>query len=389
MYGRYHEIDWEKLFWQELEYRETSRRLASDLNDLTIEMSRLFDYQRLKEQPSLDLRYPDLRELYILRKLHNPGAPEWSQSDKAQIANRLDAFIKRISNNWAEIEIEYVEWSDMMYETITRFELFDLLMEDVDPRTRQIYEPFEDQEISNIPEEPPEEFSERLGVGYHWKRQAMVLYLIAAYGFSIRHEILSYLGVELNIKPESGSLKDLVEKSLYKNNFVESGLISVNVANSKTRLRVVRLTEDGRKLCKLLGWDPIESDWERMIRLHDGINLERHTAAVLTFAYHARLRGWKVEVVPHEHVGNYKPDISLSRGQSYVDVEIELGENKTNKWQRAMDFQGLVAVCAPTKKRRKRLIMECRSHRFQGIATDLESLIRDPEQEERLWAETF
>jgi hypothetical protein len=93
--------------------------------------------------------------------------------------------------------------------------------------------------------------------------------------------------------------------------------------------------------------------------------------------------------VPFEHEGNYKPDIGLRRGQSYVNVEIELGENKTNKWQRAMDIQGLVAVCAPTKKRRKRLIMECRSHRFRGIATDLESLIRDPEQEGRLWAESF
>lgn len=389
MYGQDTEIDWEKLFWQELEYREASRKLSGNLNDLAIEVSRLFAHHRLKEEPSLDLIYTDLRELYILEKLHDPGAPEWSRSDKSQIANRRDTFIERISNNWAEYEIDYIEWAGMMYSSITKFELFDLLMEDVDPRTRIVYEPFEDPEIHQIPDDPPEEFAGRLGVGYHWKRQAMVLYIIAKYGFSLRHEILSLLGVELNVKPSSGSLKDLVEKTLNKNNFVESGLLRVNVANSQTRLRVVRLTEDGRSLCKLLGWDPIESDWERMIRLHDGLNLERHTAAVLTFAYQARLRGWKVEVVPYGDGGNYKPDVKLKRGNKYINVEIELGENKTKKWQRAMDFQGFVALCAPTKKRRGRLIMECRSKRFCGIATDLESLLRDPEQEGRLWAESF
>jgi hypothetical protein len=93
--------------------------------------------------------------------------------------------------------------------------------------------------------------------------------------------------------------------------------------------------------------------------------------------------------MPRESQGNYQPDIGLNRGHKYIDVEIELGENKTKKWQQAMENQGLVAFCAPTKKRRKRLITECISHRFWGIATDLESLIRDPEQEGRLWAESF
>jgi hypothetical protein len=389
MYGRYHEIDWEKLFWQELEYRETSRRLASDLNDLTIEWSRLFAYHRLCAEPSLDLIYPNFCDLYVLRKLHDVRNPKWNRSEKKQIADRLNSLIKRLSIDWEVNEIEYVDWAQMAYQSITKFELFDLLMEDLNPLTRENYEPFEDDEMRDIPESPPKEFADRLGVGYHWKRQAMVLYLIAAYGFSIRHEILSYLGEELNIKPDSGSLKDLVEKGLYKSHLVESGLISVNVANSKTRLRVVKLTDDGRELCRLLGWYPIESDWERLIRLHDGIHLERHTAAVLTFAYHARLRGWKVEIMPRESQGNYQPDIGLNRGHKYIDVEIELGENKTKKWQQAMENQGLVAFCAPTKKRRKRLITECISHRFWGIATDLESLIRDPEQEGKLWAETF
>ncbi len=383
------ETDWEKLFWQELEYREASRKLSGYLNDLAIEMSRLFANHRLKEQPSLDLTYSDLRELAILEKLHDPGAPEWSRKDKDLTEKRKDNFISRATRNWEETESRYVEYTHFMYEAVSDFELFDLLMADVDPRTRVVYEPFEDPEYAQIPDEPPEEFTSRLGVGYHWKRQAMVLFIIAKYGFSIRHEILSLLGEELNVDPTSGSLKDLVEKTLNKNNFLESGLLSVNVANSKTRLRVARLTEDGRKLCELLGWSPKESDWERMIRLHDGLNLERHTAAVLTFAYHARLRGWQVEVVPDVGLANYKPDVSLNRGDKHIEVEVELGENKPRKWQQSVDYQGFVALCAPTKKRRKHLIMECRSNRFRGIATDLESIIRDPEQERTLWAETF
>ncbi len=116
---------------------------------------------------------------------------------------------------------------------------------------------------------------------------------------------------------------------------------------------------------------------------------QRHTAAVLTFTYQARLRGWKVEVVPYGDGGNYKPDVSLKRGNKYINVEIVLGENKTKKWQREMEFQGFIVLCAPTKKRRMRLIMECRSKRFRGIAADLESVLRDPEQEGRLWAKSF
>ncbi|MFA9406010.1 MAG: hypothetical protein ACERKX_09370, partial [Anaerolineales bacterium] len=49
-----------------------------------------------------------------------------------------------------------------------------------------------------------------------------------------------------------------------------------------------------------------------------------------------------------------------------------------------------IVTALPLTEKQKENIVHCiRSHRFRGIATDLESLIRDPEQEGRLWAESF
>lgn len=389
MYWENDGYDWENLFYRSLEYRDVYKNLSEYLLTMATQMSQLFAYRKMNEVQLGDIVELNPYQLNILQGLHDINAPEWSTEATEPSQKRLAELVSRVSTNWINHERTHVSDALIAYEEMLDYALFEIKMADLNPRARKEIDLFGDPVFHRVPNEPPEEFAERLGVGYHWKRQAMVLRILAECGFSIRHEILSYLGTELDIDPTSGSLKDLIEKTLKKNNFVESALLDVNIANSRTRLRVVRLKDDGRKLCEKLGWEPIESDWERLIRLHNGLKQKQHTAAVLTFAYQARLRGWEVQVLPEFEDKRFEPDVLVKCGGKKVLVEVELGLNKTKKWQRLSEEQGYVGICAPTKKRRERLVRECLALKIHGIVTDLETLIRDPDQRYSLWADRF
>lgn len=158
-------------------------------------------------------------------------------------------------------------------------------------------------------------------------------------------------------------------------------------------LRLAHLTDKGRELCRMLGWEPVESEWERLKRLHEGERFEEHTLAVLYFALHARARGWDAEVMPS--VAEIRPDVAVIKGRKRYLVEVELGtKDRPAKWQALTKAQGGVTICALDPDGRRRLMGDCKLAKLKGKATDLHTLqnqddIYSLSQDTPLWIESW
>lgn len=231
-------------------------------------------------------------------------------------------------------------------------------------------------DFPEMPPKPPVRYAARLGTGTRWRREAMVLYLMAALGRSVRLEILSAVGEVERVGGRSGSMRRVFSNGLVPGGFVEESVLAMSLSHGQTRLAVVRLTERGQELSRFLGWEPVESEWGRLLRLHQGEVQEAHTAAVLTFAYHARRRGWQALVVPAVE-GPAQPDSLVQRENEKAYVEVELGNRKPDKWRNLSALQGFVALCAATELRRAQLVAECKHDCLPGRATDIETLIQN------------
>ena len=230
--------------------------------------------------------------------------------------------------------------------------------------------------------------------GMQWRRATMILYLLSAYGINAHVEIDRHVATLEGVGPRSGSTKRVFRK------LITVGLItdeSIKIERGEKRglaLWFLRLTDKGRALCEALGWPVIESEWDRLIRLHQGDKLKSHTLAVLYFAFLARARGWQVTVMPDDLAGNTPPDVLIVKGKEQHLVEVELGtRDLTRKWQNLQSAQGYAAICALDLDGRKRLVNDCKLAGIPGKATDLETLrnvpVNETQDDTPLWLDDW
>lgn len=206
-----------------------------------------------------------------------------------------------------------------------------------------------------------------------WRRQSMALFILAKFGLNARLELDRLIADIEGIQPGSGSLRRAINQLSERHLFTDA-LLEMN--SPQTRLSLVRLSEESRSLCKILGWEPVESEWERLDRLHEGARFPEHTLAVLVFAMHARLRGYAVTLMP-ETDGPAVPDGLVEKEGEHFFVEVELGtKERPAKWRNLAALQGRIAICARDPTARERLVGDCQLARLPGVATDIKSLVR-------------
>jgi hypothetical protein len=222
----------------------------------------------------------------------------------------------------------------------------------------------------------------------YWPKVAEALHLLATTGISVRFELQGILARRRGIMPRSGSIRSIFEESLSNTGLIESQTLPTF---GRHKLTVVQLTGAGRKLCQGFGWKVTGSEWERMQTLHSADSQPKHTGAVLTFAYHARLRGWTVQVLPQLESPVFYPDVLVEKDGRRIYVEVELGSRKAQKWRNMQREQSFVALCAKTPTSRKSLIAECTRVGAAGMATDLLTLYQKTRETEPgpLWAEEW
>ncbi len=226
-------------------------------------------------------------------------------------------------------------------------------------------------QLPALPVDPPPAFAS-LFPGNLWERGRQLLALLALTGWSYQRAPLDELARLLGVSEGAGSLKRLL------NRLADAGLvIKATVPASPSRIALARLSDEGRKLVEALGLPAVESEWDRLLRLHGGERQQGHAALVCLFAWHARRRGYATQVCPHV-AGHAEPDILLTKEneQIYVEVEAESGsvERRMRKWRNQAAMQGYVALAAPTPELRQRLAREAHAASKKGLATDLTSL---------------
>ena len=199
------------------------------------------------------------------------------------------------------------------------------------------------------------------------------LYILAASGLSVGAELRAVMELALGLSPDNRSVQQVFHADL-----PALGLVVKETPYfiRSSRLALLRLSEQGRKAGRELGWIVVESEWERLIRSHEGLLFPRHTLGLLAFCWQARLRGWRVEILPQ--VGaSLEPDVLISKGRVDIYVELEIQKHgKLEKWKKVYAFQGFVALCSFVPQARFRLTTECKNVRLSGIATDLQTLVK-------------
>jgi hypothetical protein len=209
-----------------------------------------------------------------------------------------------------------------------------------------------------------------------WPRMQAGLYLVATTGWSVVQELMLPLAERFGLSPRVDSLH-----RVYRIHLPKSGLVIYKTLPlfRKHGLAVVRLTELGKSICAQLGWKVVISDWEKLINDHEGERLPKHTAMVLAFAYQARLRGYRVEVLPVVERKYIAPDLSIETLNTHVYVEVENGKAKIEKWINLEKLQGFVAICTDTEEKRRHISEYTNKPLdLHGLATDLETLVKCP-----------
>ena len=237
--------------------------------------------------------------------------------------------------------------------------------------------------------------------GRAWERYLLAIHLLGRWGIAAKIEISEILGRavinqntgQLGVQGGSGSLRGILE-NLDAYGYVHMkklGMEKIGIG-----LIFYRLTPAGEALYQAVEQEkPVESEWARLNRLHEGERFEEHTAACLAFALHARRRGWRAKIMP-EVTGKCAPDLAVMRNGEWINVEVELSdgrEENPSKWKNlAESNHGFVALCAATEERRSRMVAECRAAHLLGMATDLKTLVVQYEKvrlDAELWTESW
>jgi hypothetical protein len=210
--------------------------------------------------------------------------------------------------------------------------------------------------------------------GENWPRLACCLKTLGESGRNLRPQIFEIVASQLNLAPDSKTLRDPFD-ILLQEHLITSRLTTL-IGTAKITL--VRLSDQGKSLCRQFGWNVVESDWEILNRLR-GIDAYLPAAAlILEFTYQARLRGWEViELVPDVDVP-HPPDLVLGCEEDRLDVFV-LGRRMPSEkdWQEIRNVSHRFAIIA-TRKRISALQAES-AHRagVDCLVANAEDLIKE------------
>jgi len=218
-----------------------------------------------------------------------------------------------------------------------------------------------------------------------WRRMETAVQILAE-GVCLQVEVEQRLGIY------GGSAKRLfdllVEQNLAERLFFRSG---------QTKYAILRLTDSGVVFAAELGCPIRRSEWDILTQKHNAEEHANHAFAILLFAYHARRRGWRVEVCPPVNHPLVEPDVLVEKGDERLYVEVEVlrhprkrkdGADNTwvRKWINQYAFQKRVAVCTLTPKRMQGILRYLKP-RFPGVASELSTLAKHPDSD--LWLERW
>lgn len=216
-----------------------------------------------------------------------------------------------------------------------------------------------------------------------YRRQIMLMYLIATKGVSIRVEMDLVMAAVEGISPRSSVVRKIVEK-LVKGGLLESRIYTLE-RPLRTSLQLVWLSEMGKDLCNGFGWSVVESDWEKLKKLFGSKESEEKAISMMLIALHARVRGYRVKLRP-DNDSEVSSDLLLTSGD---DIEIHtfllMGSSIPHEtFAQMTKIDGKVGICGRDREQRciiteivQRAGIQC------GVSTDLFSLITNDKKDQQ------
>jgi hypothetical protein len=220
-----------------------------------------------------------------------------------------------------------------------------------------------------------------LPIMHNWERISYCLFCLSKTGFSTFQDLQHIL---LPAFHHLTSIKRLFSQ-MDKLDLLITDKVVMPVPPRYFSLKLIRLSEKGRKLCNELNFDPVMSDWDDLIRYHErgAADQRLHTACVLYAAYLARQYGWIASAMPNVTTAftQARPDLIVfnERESYYVEVETETRRRKKfGKWREVAHMAALEEMpfgfCVPSVKKRIRLLEDCRRASVSLWYTDFETL---------------
>ncbi|HUI87271.1 MAG TPA: hypothetical protein VLX61_00975 [Anaerolineales bacterium] len=237
--------------------------------------------------------------------------------------------------------------------------------------------------LNDLPKTAPAPFDKILNGGNRtgvdldqiFLRYWITLYLIGRRGLSSSMEMSMILAKATGANPRTGSVRRAME------HLADINMLFARTIGSgapRTSLKLNRLSPAGEKLYEaVFHVKPVENEWARINRLHQGEQYPVHAMCLIAFAIHARRRGYRTRVLPESKRTPTPPDLWISREAESLYVEVELSEKENPaKWRnQAMLNGGKVALCAGMSKGRETLVGDCKALHLTGYASDLETMV--------------
>lgn len=226
----------------------------------------------------------------------------------------------------------------------------------------------------------------------NWRRSAYLLYLVATHGLASLSDA-RLVFEKIGISSENVTYLIVQKFKLY--GWFETSTPMISARNVRFKITLMRLTDQGKAACRVLGMPVIGNDWERMINLHEqGKDDEQaHTALVLYFAHLARKRGWYADVMPDlRNTNKHRPDLRVRKGLEVFHLEVETNSRnkpKFEKWRLASwvahSNGARFGVGTINQARRESLRRDILAAGVAALLTDVETLYRT--QSEDLWVD--
>ncbi|MBI9044585.1 MAG: hypothetical protein JEZ06_08875 [Anaerolineaceae bacterium] len=317
------------------------------------------------------------------------GRPLADDAEIISLVNKLKETEEKLENKTRELDSVHKQRNTLQNSEKTQEKNIEKPERELKPEIilSDIHETIKAELKNLVIPKKPLRFKKRLfSDNIRYRRQIFFLYILAHQGIAPKIEIDFLVTTLERITAKAGSFRRILSESQ------ENGLVNMKTLRLQdsfnTSLILVRLSEDGKELCQSLGWEPVDSEWQRLIDLHQGERDQKHTLAVLIFAMHARLRGWQTTILPEIAGSPSVPDVCVSKGEQKIFVEVERGDGSKNKWENLASLgDGQIGICAVTEEKRRRLVDDCKLLKIKGCATDLKSLIFESKDKPRPMAE--
>lgn len=213
----------------------------------------------------------------------------------------------------------------------------------------------------------------------NWPQDVLFLALLGRTGWAAHRSVAVEFGRLLG-RNQPHKLSGTDNRQITR--LVNAGLVATEtMATGNTRLKLVWLSEAGKRLLQKQGQPVIASEWEILQEKHGGPQQQGHGVQVCLFTYLARSYGWQTTVcpaLPAEVTSPSQPDVLLEREGEQLYVEVEAGsgevERRMAKWRNLAQIQGRVALAAPSSAVRRTLVAEAQAAGTKGVATDMTTL---------------